>query len=97
MGYFDGIYNTFENSSFHISRELDISAILVYRPQGEMFSVIPKIKGMVEFPDSKIKGLILNKVSKDMYLLLKEKIEEYIDIEVLGYSTLCISLFRNRK
>lgn len=85
MGYFDGIYNTFENSSFHISRELDISAILVYRPQGEMFSVIPKIKGMVEFPDSKIKGLILNKVSKDMYLLLKEKIEEYIDIEVLGY------------
>ena len=64
---------------------MDISAILVYRPQGEMFSVIPKIKGMVEFPDSKIKGLILNKVSKDMYLLLKEKIEEYIDIEVLGY------------
>ena len=80
MGYFDGIYNTFDNSSFHISRELDISAILVYRPQGEMFSVIPKIKGMVEFPDSKIKGLILNKVSKDMYLLLKENIEEYIEI-----------------
>lgn len=85
MGYFDGIYNTFENSSFDISRELNIPAILVYNPKGEMFSAIPKIKGMVEFAESKIKGIILNKVSKDMYLLLKEKIEEYIDIKVLGY------------
>ncbi len=92
MGYFDGIYNTFENSSFDISKELDIPAILVYRPQGEMFSVIPKIKGMVEFPGSKIKGVILNKVNKDMFLLLKEKIEEYIDIEVLGYLPQDISL-----
>lgn len=85
MGYFDGIYNTFENSSFDISKELDIPAILVYKPQGEMFSAIPKIKGMVEFHSSKIKGIILNKVSKDIYQLLKEKIEEYINIEVLGY------------
>ena len=85
MGYFDGIYNTFDNSSFHISKELDIPAILVYKPQGEMFSAIPKIKGMVDFPESKIKAIILNKVSKDMYNLLKEKIEEYIDIKVLGY------------
>ena len=85
MGYFDGIYNTFENSSFDISKELDIPAILVYKPKGEMFSAIPKIKGMVDFPNSKIKGIILNKVTKDMYNLLKEKIEEYIDIKVLGY------------
>ncbi len=92
MGYFDGIYNTFENSSFDISKELDIPAILVYRPQGEMFSAIPKIKGMVEFPDSKIKGIILNKVNKDMFYLLKEKIEEYVDIEVLGYLPQDISL-----
>ncbi|WP_312907482.1 cobyrinate a,c-diamide synthase [Tissierella praeacuta] len=92
MGYFDGIYNTYENSSFDISKELDIPAILVYRPQGEMFSVIPKIKGMVDFPGSKIKGIILNKVNKEMFLLLKEKIEEYIDIEVLGYLPKDISL-----
>lgn len=85
MGYFDGIYNTFENSSFHISKELEIPAILVYKPEGEMFSAIPKIKGMVDFPNSGIKGIILNKVSENMYDLLKEKIEEYIDIKVLGY------------
>ncbi len=45
MGYFDGIYNTYENSTYDISRELNIPAILVYSPKGEMFSAIPKIKG----------------------------------------------------
>ena len=85
MGYFDGIYNSYENSSYDIGRELDIPAVLVYSPRGEMFSAIPKIKGMVDFKDSKIKALILNKVSKSMYLLLKEQIEKYIDIKVLGY------------
>ncbi|MGO1468688.1 MAG: cobyrinate a,c-diamide synthase [Tissierella sp.] len=85
MGYFDGIFNTYENSSFDISRKLDIPAVLVYSPKGEMFSAIPKIKGMVDFKDSKIKALILNKTSKSMYLLLKEQIEEYIGIKVLGY------------
>ena len=62
MGYFDGIYNTFENSSYDISRKLDINTILIYTPKGEMFSIIPKIKGMVDFENSKIKGVILNKV-----------------------------------
>ncbi|MDD2481522.1 MAG: cobyrinate a,c-diamide synthase [Lutispora sp.] len=85
MGYFDGMGNGFENSSYDISKLLDINAILVYTPKGEMFSAIPKIKGMVDFPGSKIKGIILNKVSKTMYALLKEKIEEYINIKVLGY------------
>lgn len=85
MGYFDGIYNTYENSSYDISNKLDIPAILVYTPKGEMFSAIPKIKGMVEFQDSKIKGIILNNTSKSMYLLLKEQIEKYIGIKVLGY------------
>ncbi len=85
MGYFDGIYNTFENSSFDISRELDIPAILVYTPKGEMFSAIPQIKGMVDFSNQRIKGIILNKVSKPIYEMMKEIIEENIDIKILGY------------
>lgn len=85
MGYFDGIYNTYENSSFDISKKLAIPAVLVYAPKGEMFSIIPKIKGMVDFQGSTIKALILNRVSESMYVLLKEQIEKYIDIKVLGY------------
>lgn len=85
MGYFDGIHNTSQNSSYDISKHLNAPAVLVYTPKGEMFSAIPKIKGMVDFPGSMIKGVILNKTNEMMYSLLKEKIEEYIDIKVLGY------------
>ena len=84
MGYFDGIYNTLKT---HLStyQKLDVNAVLVYTPGGEMFSVIPKIKGMVDFEGSKIKGVILNKVTKAMYILLKEQIEKYVGIKVLGF------------
>lgn len=85
MGYFDGIYNTWENSSYHISKVLDIPTILVYEPIGEMFTAIPKIKGIVDFSEGQIVGIILNKTNKRMYKLLKPKIENYIGLKVLGY------------
>lgn len=85
MGYFDGIYNTFENSSYDIGKELNVNSILVYTPEGEMFTVIPKIKGMAEFKGASIKGVILNNVSESYYKLLKEQIEKYTRIKVLGY------------
>lgn len=85
MGYFDGTHNTYENSSYDISRHLDVPAILVYEPKGEMFSAIPKIKGMVDFSNGQIKGVIFNKTSFKMYELLKEQVERYIGIKVLGY------------
>lgn len=85
MGYFDGIYNTYKNSSYDISKKLDIDTILVYSPSGEMFTAIPKIKGMVDFSKARIKGIIFNKTSESMYKLLKERVEEHIDIKVLGY------------
>lgn len=85
MGYFDGIYNTYQNSSYHISEKLDIPAILVYSPVGEMFSAVPKIKGMVDFSKGRIKGIIFNKTSESTYNLLKEIVEEHIDIKVLGF------------
>lgn len=85
MGYFDGIYNTYKNSSYDLSKKIDIATILVYSPVGEMFTIIPKIKGLVDFSQARIKGLIFNKTSEAMYGLLKEMVEEHIDIEVLGF------------
>ncbi len=85
MGYFDGIYNTFRGSSYEISTELGINTILIYTPQGEMFTAVPKIKGLVDFEDSQIKGVILNKVNLTTYKLLKEQIEKYTNAAVLGY------------
>jgi len=85
MGYFDGIHNTYINSSYDISRELDVSSILVYTPGGEMFSAIPKLKGMAEFGASGIKAVIFNNVSERYYRLLKEALEKHTDLKALGY------------
>jgi len=85
MGYFDGIYNTYENSSFDISRYLGVNAVLVYTPKGEMFSAVPKIKGMAEFEGSMIKAVILNRINEHYYKLLKGQIEKYTGLKVLGF------------
>lgn len=85
MGYFDGIYNTYENSSFDIAKSLNVNSILVYTPQGEMFSAVPKIKGMADFPGSTIKGVILNQVSEKTFKLLKEPIQKYTGLNLLGF------------
>ncbi len=85
MGYFDGISNTWIGSSYDISKELGIPTVLVYTARGEMFSAIPKIKGMVDFAGSMIRAVILNNVSPKSYLMLKEAIEKYLSIPVIGF------------
>ncbi len=85
MGYFDGLANTYTGSSYDIGRILGINTVLVYTPQAEMFTAIPKIKGMAEFKESSIKGIIFNRVSDKYYQLLKEQVEAYTDLKVLGY------------
>ena len=85
MGFFDGISNTFLNSCYDISRQLRIPTLLVYAPKGEMFSVIPKIKGMAEFDQSTIKAVLFNKISEKYYHLLSSAMKEYTDLKVVGY------------
>jgi len=85
MGYFDGLHNTYINSSYDISREMGISSILVYTPEAELFSAVPKIKGMAEFGASSIKAVIFNNVSDGYYQLLKDALEKHTHIKVLGY------------
>lgn len=85
MGYFDGIYNTYINSSYDISKKLGINSILVYTPGAEMFSAIPKIKGMAEFEASSIKAVIFNNTSEKYYEMIKEAVEKYTNLKVLGF------------
>lgn len=85
MGYFDGFGNTYSNSSYDISRTLGINSILIYTPGGEMFTAIPKIKGMAEFEDSNIKAVIFNNVSEKLYRMYKDPLEKYTNLKVLGY------------
>lgn len=50
-----------------------------------MFSIIPKLKGMAEFEDSTIQAVIFNNLSEQYYELIKEPVEQYTDISVLGF------------
>ena len=67
MGYFDGIGRGTKASAFDIAKSLDINTILVYRPQGEMFSIIPKLKGILDYSEGRIKGIIFSMTRKMMY------------------------------
>lgn len=84
MGYFDGIGNTWQNSSFHLSSLLNIPTVLVYSPKGEMFSVIPKLQGMARFPGATIRAVMLNNVAPPQFAPLKEAIEQHVALPVLG-------------
>lgn len=85
MGYFDGIHNTYQGSSYDIARMLNIPTVLVYTPGAEMFSIIPKLKGMAEFEKSTIRAIIFNNVTPQYYGLIKDPVEAYTDLKVLGF------------
>lgn len=87
MGYYDGmsLKNT-KGSSYEIASITDTPVILVINCEGMSISILPVIKGFLEFKkESKIKGVILNNLSKMIYKDIKELIEEELKIKVLGY------------
>ncbi|UTC67163.1 MULTISPECIES: cobyrinate a,c-diamide synthase [unclassified Treponema] len=85
MGCFDGIGSTSENSSFDTAEKIGSSIVLVYAPQGEMFTIIPKLKGMIDFSKNRIRGIIFNKTNPKLYPIYKKMIEGNLDLQVLGF------------
>lgn len=85
MGYFDGIGNTYIGSSYDISKRINTNTVLVVTPGAQMFSLIPKLMGMVDFAEGRIVGIVLNKVSQSYYDKIEGQIEKYTGIKCLGY------------
>lgn len=87
MGYFDGVAGvTSMASSYDLANQTDTPVILIVNAKGMSLSIIPYIKGFLEYEERKhIKGVILNRISPMMYTRLKEKIEEELPVKVLGY------------
>lgn len=85
MGCFDGMGTTSENSSFDTAEKIGSDIVLVYSPQGEMFTLIPKLKGMIEFSKNRIRGIILNKLNPKLFPLYKKMIEDNLKLQVLGF------------
>ena len=87
MGYYDGISaDSFEGSSYHISKIIDTPVILVVNGRGMALSVCAQVNGYLNlFPDNKIKGIIINDVFEDQYKKMKAVIEEKCNIKLYGF------------
>lgn len=87
MGYYDGIGgNTSGAGAWHLACETGTPSVLVVDGRGKSLSVCAEIKGFLDFEkDSRIKGIIFNRVSEGMYPLLKDMVEKRLGIPVCGY------------
>lgn len=85
MGLYDGKGIDTYGSTAHISKLLNIPIILVLSPKAQSTTLCAEIKGMSEYDNANIKGIILNNISEGYYNLLKYNIEQNCKIKVLGY------------
>lgn len=85
MGLYDGKGLDSEFSTHHVSKVLELPVILVLSPKAQVATLCAEIKGLIEFDNAKVKGIILNNVSEKFYTLLKLAIEKNCNVPVLGY------------
>lgn len=87
MGYYDGqSVTSTKASSYDIAMQLQTPVILIVNGKGASLSIIAQIQGFLQYrTPSMIQGVILNQVSAVIYTQLKEKIEQELNILVLGY------------
>ncbi|MDO4975829.1 MAG: cobyrinate a,c-diamide synthase [Eubacteriales bacterium] len=85
MGYYDGIGVSCEKSTYTVSVETKTPVILIFNVKGMSHTMIPLIKGMIEYQKNPVKGVILNRCSKGMFQMMKPEIEKALPVKVVGY------------
>lgn len=87
MGLYDGLGGIREEgSSYHLAKITETPIILVVDAKGMGRSIISLIAGFLAYDkDHLIRGIILNRMSKSYYEIMKALIEEELNISVLGY------------
>lgn len=102
MGYYDGIGgNTSAAGTFDLAKVTDTPAVLVVDAKGKSRSLVAEIKGFCQLEeDSKIRGVILNRVSPMIYPMLKAMIQKELvklNLEVVGFvPVLADCVFKSR-
>ncbi len=85
-GLYDGIGTGTKGSSFEIALATKTPVILVVDGRGMALSLAAVIRGYKNFTLTKqIKGVIINRVSRETYLFLKETLEKQTGLPMLGY------------
>lgn len=87
MGYYDGVGGTTTMaSSYELSKVTKTPVVLVVDAKGASVTLAAIIRGIMEYKkDSRIVGVILNRVSPMFYSRIKHVIETECGIPVLGY------------
>lgn len=87
MGYYDGIAGISTSAStYDVAGAIDAPVVLIVDCRGMSLSILSFIKGFLTFrADSRIKGVILNRISPMLYPRIKEEIEAQLAVNVLGY------------
>lgn len=87
MGYYDGLGGiSTRSSAYEVAQVTDTPVILCVDGKGSSVSLVALIKGFLEYKgDSRIRGVILNRVSGMLYPRLKEIIESQLPVRVVGY------------
>lgn len=86
MGYYDGLgAATDRASSYEVAKALDAPVVLVVDSRGQSLSALANLIGFLRFrPDSRIRGVIFNRMSEGVYSALKPEVEK-LGLRSLGY------------
>ena len=86
MGYYDGMGQTVESSSYEVAKVTSTPTILVINAKGAALSIAAMIKGFKEFrADSNIQGVILNNIGEAVYNFYKDILERECGVKLCGY------------
>ena len=88
MGYYDGLGGISDKASaYDVASVTDTPVVMIADCRGLSLSLIPYLKGFVEYRrDSRIRGVIFNRISPMMYPRMKELVEKELPgLRVLGY------------
>ena len=86
MGYYDGLgAATDRASSYAVARALDAPVVLIVDSRGQSLSALATVEGFLRFrPDSRIRGVLFNRMSEGVYAALKPEVEN-LGLRPLGY------------
>lgn len=85
MGFYDGKGITSEGSTAHIASMLNLPIILVITPKSQSLTLCAELKGILEFGQANIQGIIFNNITESYFKLLKALVEQNLKLKVYGY------------
>ncbi|MCI9136317.1 MAG: cobyrinate a,c-diamide synthase [Lachnospiraceae bacterium] len=87
MGLYDGLGGVREEgSSYHLAKVTQTPIVLIVDAKGMGKSILPLIAGFLAYDKERlIRGVILNKISKGYYEIIKPLIEEELNIQAVGF------------